>query len=192
MGCCEERRYDDHACYTTDMSTHPSQTALPPGESTPIVHLMCGLPGSGKTTFAQRLAITRPALHFSLDVWMLGLYDYTIEQPEYGLCVERCQALIWQTGLQILALGHDVILDWSLWSKARRRTWRERIDGAGYQHRLYYFNIPLTQLQERLRVRNAERPPGTHVITEAELQRFAPYFEVPTPDEGLQIIEVAG
>ncbi|MEM8531378.1 MAG: AAA family ATPase, partial [Chloroflexota bacterium] len=56
----------------------------------PIVHLMCGLPTSGKTTFARRIATERRAIRFTLDEWMINLYDYTIYDPEYGEYVGRC------------------------------------------------------------------------------------------------------
>lgn len=156
----------------------------------PVVHLMCGLPGSGKTTLARQLAVTHRAIRFTLDEWMLTLYDYTIDMPEYGQYVTRCQEVIWQTGLQILTAGRDIILDWSLWSKARRRTWSQRIAAAGFAYYLYYLNIPIAVLEARLAQRNAQRPEGTHRIDVAALRRFVPLFEVPTADEGLPIIEV--
>ncbi|NOK61204.1 MAG: ATP-binding protein [Chloroflexi bacterium AL-W] len=156
----------------------------------PIVHLMCGLPTSGKTTFARRIATERQAICFTLDEWMLNLYDYTIYDPEYGQYAVRCQEQIWSVALQLLACGVEVILDWSLWSAQRRKQWKDRIDAAGYPHRLYCFPHSLAVLQERLRQRNHEQPSGTHVISEAELLRFAPLFEPPMPHEGLTIVEI--
>jgi predicted kinase len=154
------------------------------------VHLMCGLPGSGKTTLAKKIAQERPALRFTLDVWMMNLYDHSIYDPAYGLCVERCQTVIWETGRQALTNGLDIVLDWSLWSKERRQTWRERIEEAGFQHQLYYFNIPLPLLQTRLHIRNQEPTAGVHYIEAAELIRFSGYFKPPTLDEGFNIIEI--
>ncbi|MEM8529272.1 MAG: ATP-binding protein, partial [Chloroflexota bacterium] len=148
-------------------------------------------PTSGKTTFARRIATERRAIRFTLDEWMINLYDYTIYDPEYGEYVGRCQEQIWSVALQLLARGVEVILDWSLWNAQRRKQWKDRINAAGFPHCLYYFPRSLPMLQERLRRRNQGQPPGTHVISEAELLRFEPLFEPPMPHEGLTIVEVA-
>ena len=39
----------------------------------PTLHLTCGLPGSGKTTLARRLAVERDAQRFTKDEWVLAL-----------------------------------------------------------------------------------------------------------------------
>ena len=39
----------------------------------PTLHLTCGLPGSGKTTLARRLAVERDAHRFTKDEWVLAL-----------------------------------------------------------------------------------------------------------------------
>ena len=167
-----------------------SPTSPPAASGGPIVHLLCGLPGSGKTTFAIHLAATRPAIRFTLDAWMRQLYDYTFDMPDYGHYVPRCQEVIWQTGQAILALGHDIVLDWSLWSRGRRQMWTSRVIAAGFQYHLYYINVPLSVVQVRLRTRNLAHLRDAHVIDEAELLRFAPYFEVPTFEEGLAMTEI--
>ncbi|NJC23977.1 putative kinase [Arthrobacter pigmenti] len=40
----------------------------------PRVHLLCGLNGAGKTTYARQLEHELPAVRFSLDEWMLHLF----------------------------------------------------------------------------------------------------------------------
>lgn len=51
----------------------------------PTVHLLCGLPGAGKTTLARRLEAGLPAIRFSLDEWMLRLYpDLHFASGNYG------------------------------------------------------------------------------------------------------------
>lgn len=84
------------------------------------VHLICGLPGAGKTTHARRLAEVLPALRFSLDEWMLRLYALRYDEPSYAEKAEACKELIWSLAQQVMALDHDVVLDWNLWSRERR------------------------------------------------------------------------
>jgi predicted kinase len=79
----------------------------------PTVHLLCGLNASGKTTLAKNLAAALPAVRFSLDEWMLGLFDLRYDEPEYAKARDRCSEIIWQTAVQVLDLGCDVVLDWN-------------------------------------------------------------------------------
>jgi predicted kinase len=44
--------------------------------------LLCGLPGSGKTTLAQNLERERPALRLSEDDWMVQLFGSTTGHGE--------------------------------------------------------------------------------------------------------------
>ena len=50
----------------------------------PTVYLLCGLPAAGKTTLAKQLEEKQGAVRFTLDEWMIRLYDYTIFDREYG------------------------------------------------------------------------------------------------------------
>lgn len=81
--------------------------------ASPRVHLLCGLVGVGKTTLARQMARDGAAVRFSLDEWMLRLYGLGYEDREYVAKLDGCKALIWDMALQVLATGHDVILDWN-------------------------------------------------------------------------------
>ena len=67
----------------------------------PILHLICGLPGSGKTTLARQLENQGKGLRLSPDEWMstLGfqLYD------EGGRA--RVEQLQWRLAQRLLAAG---------------------------------------------------------------------------------------
>lgn len=154
------------------------------------VHLFCGLPASGKTRLARELAETHHAVRFTLDEWMLALTDWSIFDAEYGRFADRLKEQIWETAVRLLELDVDVVLDWSLWNPERRQKWVERAAAVGAEHRLYYLNIPLSVLRERLEVRNAELPPHAHAIPMAELDRFAPLFQPPTEAEELTVVEM--
>lgn len=47
------------------------------------IHLLAGLNGAGKTTFARHLEATIPAVRFSLDEWMLRLYGLSVDDPQF-------------------------------------------------------------------------------------------------------------
>ncbi|HEU5043946.1 MAG TPA: ATP-binding protein [Nocardioidaceae bacterium] len=102
------------------------------------VHLLAGLNGAGKTTHARRLERECPAVRFTLDEWMLRLYQRRYDDPEYPDLADRCRGLIWKTAQQVLSTGIDVVLDWNLWSRSRRQIWRDKVESAGHHPVLHY------------------------------------------------------
>ena len=78
--------------------------------------LICGLPGSGKTTFAKELAPQVPAVRLSPDEWKhdLGI-DYYDEQRRVQL-----ENRLWQLGQELLTLGQSVILENGFWTREER------------------------------------------------------------------------
>ena len=67
---------------------------MPSQPTRATVHLVAGLNGAGKSTHARWLADTRPAVRFTLDEWMLRLYNMEYDDPRYGDLRERCTDLI--------------------------------------------------------------------------------------------------
>ena len=69
--------------------------------------LVCGLPGSGKTTLARELESRLHAVVFSPDEWMdaLRLDVYDEERRE------KIEALQWKLGQELLALGLTIIIE---------------------------------------------------------------------------------
>jgi predicted kinase len=157
----------------------------------PRVHLLCGLVGAGKTTYARRLAGEVPAVRFSLDEWMLRLYQLRYDDPRYVSRLDGCTALIWDTAKQVLDLGHDVVLDWNQWSLERRRAWRHRAEGAGYGVVLHHVDVSLETAIRQTLARPAEDVTGAHRIDEAAVRHFSTIFEPPSLDEGIEIVTVS-
>jgi predicted kinase len=153
---------------------------------------MCGLVAAGKSTYARALADEREAFYASLDTWMLQLHGLRFHEPEYGPLSDRCRLQIWEVALQVLGLGHDVVLDWNFWSAARRRDWRERIDAAGFAVWLHVVDVPLDVAISRAAARAAAGDPTSYALTEAEVRQHASIYEPPTADEGIPMTIVTG
>jgi predicted kinase len=141
----------------------------------PRLVIVCGLPGSGKTTWAKALEVTLGAVRFAPDEWMdalgLDLYD----ERRRGLV----EALQWKLARQLLALGLVVIIEWGTWGRAERDTLRlgARVLGAAVE--LHYLDAPLDVLFERIQRRGTEHPP----ITRDALARWSEIFQAPTAEE---------
>ena len=101
------------------------------------VHLLCGLPGSGKTTFARELEETHRAIRYTYDEWMVQLYGRSPEQFE--TLFNRVSNLIWRTATRNLALGTDVILDKGFWYKKDREHVRHAATAIGAENKTLFF-----------------------------------------------------
>lgn len=158
-------------------------------ERPPRVHLLCGLPAAGKTTYARKLAEELPAVRFTLDEWMVRLYGLGYDDPEYASRLEPCQELIWDVASQVLSLGHDVVLDWSQWSRSRRSRWRAIAAEAGHDVLLHYLDVPVETACDRAthRATNDNRWLSFHVIDRAGVMHMAALLEPPGQDEGIEI-----
>ena len=81
----------------------------------PTLHLMVGLPGSGKTTEAKRLAIQYHAVRLTPDEWQLRLYgsDFVTgaDNSEHDRRHTMIEEIMRELARELLNCGTDVILD---------------------------------------------------------------------------------
>jgi predicted kinase len=154
------------------------------------VYLLCGKPGSGKSTFARRLETERRAFRLSADELMLALFGPHMPREVFEERLRACKNVWLALTERLLAFGSDVSLDWGFWRKAERRAVRERLLATGACCKLIYFEVSDATLLERLRLRNSASPEGTYEITEEMFQTFSSWFEPPGSDEEFQ--RVAG
>lgn len=137
--------------------------------------IICGLPGSGKTTRAAELAERIGAIRYSPDDWMdtlsIDLWD--------GARRKGIETLQWQAARDVLALGGIAIIEWGTWARAERDALRLGARELGAAVELIHLDAPVDVLLERVQRRGRESPP----IDRAMLEASAAAFEVPTPDE---------
>lgn len=141
----------------------------------PRLILICGLPGSGKTTFAKQLALEVRAVRFSPDEWKhdLGI-DYYDEEGRVQL-----EAQLWLLGQELLTLGQSVILENGFWAREERDELRLAGRTLGVAVELHYLEAPVEELWRRLELRNEEAEPGTVPIKRSDLAKWAAQFEAP-------------
>lgn len=141
-----------------------------------MVHLLAGLNGAGKTTYAMQLQAELPAVRFSLDEWMLRLHGLAYDDPRYPALAEGCQGLIWDTALQVLASGVDVVLDWA-----------ERAREHGYDAVLHYVRVSLETAIARAETRQVGGGVASHALDERAVRHLYEIFEEPAEDEPLKV-----
>ena len=152
--------------------------------------MLCGLTGSGKTTYAKRLEREYSAVRFSVDEWMIALYGHHMPREVFDERLAAIKDLLWKVARRLLVLGTPVVLDFGFWKRAERLDFKVRAEEVDATPVLYFFDIPLSELQRRLAARNETLDEGTYEITPDMLEMFAGWFELPTEVEGLNIVRV--
>lgn len=143
---------------------------------------MCGVCGSGKTTYAKKKE-QEGYIRLSIDEEMWKLYgrkgiDYPEE--EYEKLSEQVEAALQKRLLSLIQQGKDVVIDFSFWSKENRNFYKELIRKAGAETELVYMKASKELLQKRLykrnQVLNANSP---FVITDEILEHHYHAFQEP-------------
>jgi predicted kinase len=137
--------------------------------------IVCGLPGSGKTTHAKRLESKFNAIRFCPDEWLADLSLDNDDELRRG----RIEALQWRLAQTLLTHGIPVIIEWGTWARSERDTLRLGARGIGASVELHYLSASVDVLYERIRQRGAEDPP----IQANDMVQWASVFQEPTPEE---------
>ena len=147
------------------------------------LHLMVGLPCSGKTTLARTLEHERSALRLTPDEWQLRLFGQDAEEPEHDARQTLIEALLWELASRALVLGTNVILDFGFWAREEREDFRGRAKQLGASSEVHFLDVPEEELLRRLELRNAQHSSGSFYITEEMMKPWIAFFQKPTPDE---------
>lgn len=145
----------------------------------PRLILICGLPGSGKTTLAKRLATEARAVRLCPDEWKHALgIDYYDEQARV-----RLEARLWWLAQELLGLGQSVILENGFWARAERDELRRAGRRLGAAVELRYLESTVEELWRRLERRNRSAAPAAVPVSRRDLEKWAAQFEAPDAAE---------
>jgi predicted kinase len=154
------------------------------------LHLIVGLPCSGKTTLARQLETNYSALRLTTDEWHIRLFgsDYGENMTESDEAAHdsrhaSVESIMWDVAARALVLGVDVILDFGCWVRSQRDEFRSRAEKLGADFKIHFADVPEDVLLQRLHARNNMQTAGTFYIPEAKLKEWIHMFEPPSLEE---------
>lgn len=148
------------------------------------LHMMVGLPGSGKTTEAKRLEQLYHALRLTPDEWQYCLFGHDIGDQEHDARHTRVEELMWNVAVQVLKAGVDVILDFGFWTKSERDAFRRKAHAFGAASRIHYMGVPKDVIWERLSIRNQTAGENAvFYVGRKEFDEWSGLFEIPSKEE---------
>ncbi len=158
-------------------------------QSTPMLHLVCGLAASGKSTLSADLGQSPGTIVIAEDLWLAPLFgDEMTTLQDYRQATTRLRRAIAPHIVSLLKNGISVVLDFPANTVEDRLWMREIIDTSGAAHRLHFLDVPPEVCLARLHARNAR---GEHpfAVSDEQFDRLAAHFAPPTLDEGFEIVK---
>jgi predicted kinase len=156
----------------------------------PVVYLLCGLTGSGKTTYAKRLE-AGGAVRLTVDEEVYARHGrYGIDYPtlEY---FERERPVVEEFRCRLVELvesGQDVVYDHGMWRRSDRDAFKRLVEEHGGRWRLLYFKVDRDVLLQRLIDRKRRSDANAMPLMPADLEDFIARFEEPV-DEGEELVQ---
>ena len=147
----------------------------------PIVYMLCGLTGSGKTTYAKRL-VDGQTVRLSIDEFIFdrhGHYGVDYPEPEYAGLYGPAVAEMKRRLAELLRAGTSVLLDFGFWTRAQREEFKRAIEENGGRWELWYFKADEKTLEGRLELRNRRQDANSLTVTREALRDFMSSFEEP-------------
>ena len=152
------------------------------------LHLMTGLPCSGKTTKAKQLEKRHNALLLSPDVWYIKLFGRN-KGAKYNRNQRNVEFIMWTHASRVLSLGVDVILDYGFPTRAERDKYREMARALGVNFKIHYMDVPVKELYKRITKRNKvilknfETIEDAFIIFREDMDVCVEKFEAPSSGE---------
>ncbi len=118
----------------------------------PVVVLLCGVAGSGKTTYAQQLE-TDGYVRLSIDeeVWArFGRYGIDYDPADYARLSAAAEDVLRERLVTLIRQGRDVVVDFSFWQRASRDRYKRLVEATGGTWRLIYLKVDPVVLRQRL------------------------------------------
>ena len=149
-------------------------------------HMIAGLTGAGKTTYARALARDLGAVRMSIDEWNGNLF-FMDRSPEsdFGWFyerVQRCTRQMRETASQVLDAGVPVVFDCGFTNRLERGIFYDWADSSGFDLTLHFIATDPETCWQRVERRNLEKGETFALTVTKEMFDFMQRLWEP-PDE---------
>lgn len=156
------------------------------------VVLMCGLTGSGKTTYAETL-VAQGMKRLSIDEYIFdnhGQFGIDYDEVQWLEYQRIAEVHVRRELVSLIGRHQDVVVDLSLWNRAMRDEYKDLIETHGAVWELVYMRIDPLLLSNRLALRALRSDANAFPVPPHLLAAFIAGFEAPD-GERERIIEQA-
>ncbi|MEO3793428.1 ATP-binding protein [Nonomuraea sp. B10E15] len=155
------------------------------------VVMMCGIAGSGKSTYAQALE-RHGYVRLSIDevIWSrFGRDAVEFDSAEYEGHKAAAEEALRKRLVDLMKAGQPVVLDYSFWRRTTRDGYKALIESHGCRWKLIYLKASPETLRQRLAVRNKLHGANSVTVSEDLLNRYLAGFEEPVDEGELTILQ---
>ena len=142
--------------------------------------LLCGKPGSGKTTLANSLKEKFGIIHFSADDFMLKLFGEIEDRHLFDKKLKVTKDLIYQICDDVLR-SNNVVLDFGFWTKSEREQVINRF--KNYEVIIIYLKLDEDKIFNQIEKRNANLKDSEYFMDLNTFNILSSKFEEPTNEE---------
>ncbi|WP_300283011.1 AAA family ATPase [Peptacetobacter sp.] len=154
------------------------------------VIMMCGVSGSGKTTYAKQKE-KEGFIRLSIDEEMWNKYGQRgVDYPysEYDELSEKVELSLQNRLLELISKNKNIVLDFSFWNRDDRNFYKKIITESGAKVKLIYLKANKDLLKKRLAKRNLNLNANSpFIISDKILNDYFDGFQEPI-DEGETVI----
>ncbi|KPL57979.1 AAA family ATPase [Rossellomorea vietnamensis] len=157
---------------------------------TPLVVMMCGVAGSGKTTFSKVLE-QEGFVRLSIDeeIWATnGRWGIDFPMEKFEKYRKDAEVKLRNRLIKLIHDKQQVVIDFSFWDRGRRNQYKKLIEDSGGKWILVYLKVQEHDLRERLTLRNQRFDANSFPISEELLASYLKGFEIPK-GEGEMVID---
>lgn len=151
----------------------------------------CGKMGAGKSTLAKTLSKERKAILLSEDTWLASHYPELIKSFEdYLKYSSLIKPFVKKLVIKMLTVNTSVVMDFPANTVKQRKWYLELCKEIKCNHEMFYLNKSNKQCLIQIKKRSVEEPERAQFDTESMFYEVTKYFESPSENEGLNIIEI--
>ena len=147
----------------------------------PCLHLLVGLPCSGKSAYARKAQTEYPSVILNADSWELALFGPIYPSEQHEIVHDQLEKLLWGLGKQILKQGSSVMLDYGFWSRQERESYRQAAAEIGADFLIHYLDTPMDLIAKRVKLRSAQE--GEFNLKIEDILSWSELFEAPLPGD---------